>query len=189
MSTFAVICAAVTVAACGGQLLMDRWVSRQYPLYTSHEKNGLLRAKDGYYSFTRHLILTAIVLGGGFVTAVWFGPWAITAFGGTFAFIMWVQVWTNYDRLKNEKAEQFAILRQIRQDPDNAIEHLGSLDTDATKGIRMFKPFFDIRVLVIEGVNDPKEISMDVAVLVKKIKALAAKPESEWWKLNRAIRL
>lgn len=186
MNTFAVICAVVTVAASIGQLYVDASVSRHFPLYVSGEKTKWLRGKDGYYSLTRHLTLSAAILGGGFATSIWWGPWAIVVFGGPFALIMWIEVWRNRSRLGQAKAEQFAILRQIKKDPENAITYLGSLDTIVGPNVRLFKPFWDIRVPLVGGVNDPLSVSNAVRTLVDRFRKLAAKPESEWWKLDRS---
>lgn len=143
----------------------DTWRSLYQPLYTTGEKTKHLRGKDGYFSLTKGLIFDGIfAIAPGVIVSILFTPYAGAVWWGIIALTLFLRLertWRNY---KEAKQTQFDSLRWRR---------FSALRLVPFKGQFVLEPFYDIRG------NNLTEVT-------ERLIKLANKPESEWWKLDRA---
>lgn len=151
--------------------LIDFDCSLHMPLYTRGEDNDLVEGKDGYFSLPKGIAFAGF----------WLAACVITPFflpeNGTAAVLLLPLIWF----IKNVTA-----VPGIRKRHDAAKGFQFTLLEDGTfddseledfKGSVVLRPFFDIRVPPGIGAYDQ---------LLEKLHRLRGKPNTEWWKRDRA---
>lgn len=179
-----------------------KW-SNYYVLTTTGEANWWSRGKDGYFSLKKSLLATGVYFGSVTAGAIFiphdlsplFGGMVLAAAGGA----IWSVVHKNVKKHKKIRTEQLTILADIKKDPDNAKQYLGSATYFADNGLKtywIFRHFYDLRVLstfqIPEGYFEDREGKIEAArvvaeaELIPRFVALAKLPESEHFDRDRA---
>jgi hypothetical protein len=161
---------------------IDAKVSTYYPLYTTGEANIWARDKDGYYSLSKSIRNTAIVLGSLLAIAVIF-PFTQLVIAGVIA-LMGVAIFSkvnpNKRKQKSERAKQADYLEHFTVVSPTSIKPF--------KGEWILPTFYDIRTPILgptSGSDGALEMVRAAGVLTEMFLVLKANPQW-WWDLNRA---
>lgn len=178
----------------------DKW-SNLFRLTVSGEGNWWSRDKDGYYSRAKGLRNTALFFAAAtafpVLAQVFAWPFAriapLIAAGvlAAIAGLMWSVIGKNVRVHRSKRAEQLAILQRVRMDPDSYRNSPFRQADNAGNLIWVAGPhFWDVRMpRAMPGpgnIEDPADREKAVEILTAKIKRLAQKPESEWFRVGRA---
>lgn len=208
MTILGYILMAVAFAFYQWMAYRDRYKASLQEIWTiPAEENDIYDGEDGYYSERKGWTVDIIVTSAGILTAfiipripglefLWMVPFAsaaLFAIWGTYTYFKIEKDW----KLFNKTIEgQRVILTNIKRDPDNAKEYLGSAKIIGfgKKSVWKLKTFFDF----YSDLGDPKFANMAAnaewfadqaraeAEMIPRIVALAKKPESEWFLEDRA---
>lgn len=170
---------------------LDAYVSRFYPLYVERETNELAQdttgADAGYYEPAKSYALTGGVLAAGIILWIFLSPWSpVLVFipMGTWIAIV---VWKNFRVMRKDRAGQFSLLRSIKIDPLGYAAQIKPEHDFHHRPIWYVAPnFWDVRIPAVAPFDNLAERERAKEVLTAKMRRLAAKPESAWWKIGRA---
>lgn len=170
---------------------VDHVVSLTYPMHTTGEKNDLAEGDDGYYSATRGWIIVAVVVGLGILAWVLIHPLAPAVPFGILNIALLAHIPKNRKTMLRRQEEQFAILREIRRDPEGYTADLRLRQENKTgRMIFTVDPhFMDVREYVQGDPNDRDEIQRVKDLLTAKMRKLARMNERDWWDPDRAKNL
>lgn len=174
MLTFSIIVAIASLALFIWAVIKDIRITSYYPLYNKGEKNEIHRGSDGYYAHRKGMVITVLVTIAASIPAYWFGWWWITGLFAPVGIAIWVIVDKNARTQKQQKEEQFKILRILRRDPEWR-------DVSPAKPFKnkwVWGTFYDFAVDAATGAEAREWIFRRLAIL-------AQKPESHWWSLDR----
>lgn len=162
------------------------------------EKNQIFRGKDGYYSEKKGWIVDGIVAASGLLFA-FLAPWDYVklavglVFAGIGLFIHLAQE-KDWKRFKRNLAEQKALLEQLRKDPEGDIP-LPHHRAYGASNVWVVGSFYDFREPSTIPFGSTTEVPQTEWAAMRKdarekiqprLAALAKKPESEWFKEDRA---
>lgn len=169
----------------------DAQVSRFYPLYDTGEANFWARGKDGYFSLSKSIRNTAIVLGGFLALAIFLpfngAGYVVAGIVAAMGLVIWTVVSKNKRRQKEQRARQEKILEGFQE---------GTITTqniDPFKDSWVFSPgssmgggttFYDIRVPKIGDVDNTAERIRAATALTEKFLRVKA-DKKLWWSLDR----
>lgn len=183
MSIFAVIASLVWTIYVER---IDAKVSMYFPLHTTGEANPWARGKDGYYSLSKSIRNTVIVLGSLLAIAIIFPVTRLVIAGiiaamGTVIFLV---VKNNKKKQLEDKAKEFDFLENFQ--PSHI--HPNTARLTVFKGEWIWKTFYDIRIPKLADVDDPTERLRACVEFRKIFEVLQANPKL-WWSLDRAQKL
>lgn len=160
---------------------LDVYVSRTFPMWTEREDNKLTRDKTGYFNTSKSVMLTAAVGAGAAAAWYFFGGYGPLPIIGFYTVYALPTILKNLKVMREHREEQFKILRNIKQYPESYRAKPVAETSYDKKEMHYAAPhFWDVRVYLphIEREQAREELSA-------KMRRLAAKPESEWWKVSR----
>lgn len=197
------------IALAAATAFLLRWDIRDYrksvwqPLHIPGEGNKWARGEDGYFDRGKSIRNSALIIGGALLIAVGglifgerigsgaqYAVFIVAGFEVVWGLLIRSVVLRDEERMAANKEKQFAILRNVRRDPANAAVFIpNDVVAHQRRQVRFIRPFYDIAVPLVGSFDDVVQVNAAYRAIVEKIKALAAKPESEWWKLDRAAPL
>lgn len=170
--------------------LLDYRKSVLQPLHTSGEANPFTKdttgADKGYMEPAKSILFTSIFIAVAWVCAFFFHPSA-PAFLAFIGLGIWWAISKDIRDMKSRLARQKEILREIKDGTRTSIAVDEQHDNN-NKPIWIAAPtFWDVRVLADPKAmfTDPVEKARVKTELFEVLKRIAAKPESEWFKVGR----